>query len=82
MTEMIENLPFAEADGIGARAAIGLICLASDYTIEQEFREVFARLDPSIAFYQARIANDPVITPESLAAMGPRLTETAGRILP
>ena len=30
----------------------------------------------------ARIANDPRVTPETLAAMEPLLTDTASRILP
>ncbi|MBY8976451.1 aspartate/glutamate racemase family protein [Rhodobacteraceae bacterium NNCM2] len=80
--EMIEHLPFTQADGFGTRARIGLVVLASDYTIEGEFRQIFAPLAPGVAFYQARIANDPIITPESLAAMGPRLADTAATLLP
>ena len=67
MTELIENLPFTTDDGFGSRARIGLVVLASDYTIEREFRQVF--VDPEVEFYTARIANSPTITPETLAAM-------------
>ncbi|MEM8697621.1 MAG: aspartate/glutamate racemase family protein [Pseudomonadota bacterium] len=73
-------LPFAKAEIEAIK--IGLICLASDATIEREIRLVMASAPPAIGLYQARIANDPVITPQSLAAMGPRLTDTAATLLP
>ena len=77
---LIENLPFTTAQVIGARARIGLVVLASDYTIEHEFR---AMIDvEGVDLFMARIANDPKVTPETLAAMEPLLTETAARILP
>ena len=77
---LIENLPFTTASVIGARARIGLVVLASDYTIEHEFR---AMIDlPGVDLFMARIANDPRVTPDTLAAMEPLLTETASRILP
>ena len=77
---LIENLPFTTASVIGARARIGLVVLASDYTIEHEFR---AMIDvEGVDLFMARIANDPKVTPETLAAMEPLLTETASRILP
>ncbi len=78
--EMIEHLPFDTGPGIGARARIGLVVLASDYTIEHEFRRVFTM--PGVDFYGARIRNSPQITPETLAAMGPLLTDTVDLILP
>ncbi|MEM6933811.1 MAG: aspartate/glutamate racemase family protein [Pseudomonadota bacterium] len=78
----MEDLPFSETDHFGARARIGLIVLSSDWTIEGEFREVLARLGPEVGLYTARIANDTQISPESLAAMGPRLTGTADTLLP
>lgn len=81
-TEMIEHLPFDERDAFGQRARIGLIVLASDWTVEGEFREALHPLLPEVALHQARIANDPIITPESLAAMGPRLTKTTATLLP
>jgi maleate isomerase len=78
--EMIEHLAFSTGPGIGARARIGLVVLASDYTMEHEFRRVFTT--PGVDFYQARIRNSPQITPETLAAMGPLLTDTVDLILP
>lgn len=82
--ELIEHLPFTTDAGIGAKARIGLVVLATDYTMEHEFRRIFARpeLPAGVDFYEARIRNSPTITPETLAAMGPLLTETVDLILP
>jgi maleate isomerase len=66
--------------GIGARAAIGLIVLSSDQTIEHEFRRLTA-LD-GVALYQSRIENDSRITPETLMAMRARIAEATDVILP
>ncbi|MEM7562000.1 MAG: hypothetical protein AAF353_03000 [Pseudomonadota bacterium] len=35
-TRLIEHLPYQTDEGIGSRASIGLIVLATDYTIEYE----------------------------------------------
>ncbi len=61
------NLPFTLDGGIAQRAAIGLVVLATDQTIEHEWRQML-RLD-SVAFYESRIYNSPTITPETLAEM-------------
>jgi len=37
---------------------------------------------PGVDYYEARIFNSPQITPETLAAMGPLLTDTVNLILP
>ncbi|MEZ5930761.1 MAG: Asp/Glu racemase [Alphaproteobacteria bacterium] len=73
-------LPFDLDAGVGARAAIGLIVLASDQTIEHEFRQLCA-LD-GVALYQSRIENDSRITPETLMAMRARITAATDVILP
>ena len=80
--ELIENLPFTLAPPASPR--IGLVVLASDYTIEREFRELMARPDvpPTLELFCSRIANAPNVTPDTLAAMGPSITESAERILP
>lgn len=68
------------ADEIGYRCRIGLIVLASDYTIEHEFRKM---LDiPGVAVYESRIFNDAEINPETLAAMEGRIAESTRVILP
>jgi maleate isomerase len=82
--EMIEHLPFSTDAGIGAKARIGVVVLASDYTMEHEFRRVFGSpgIGPGVDYYEARIRNSPQITPQTLAAMGPLLTDTVDLILP
>ena len=77
---LIEHIPFTTAKVIGSRAQIGLVVLASDYTIEHEFRALISI--PGVDVFAARIRNAPQVTPETLAAMEPLLTETADRILP
>jgi len=73
-------LAFDLDEGFGARAAIGLIVLSSDQTIEPEFRTL---LDvDGVALYQSRIQNDSRITPSSLKAMEARLFEATDVILP
>jgi len=73
-------LPFDLDAGVGARAAIGLIVLSSDQTIEHEFKTLLD-LD-GVALYQSRIRNDSRITPETLAAMEARLVEATDVIIP
>ena len=74
------DLPHRLDRGIAERAAIGLVVLATDQTIEHEWRLL---LDlPGVALYQSRILNDAAITPATLQAMEARLAEAAGLILP
>jgi maleate isomerase len=80
-TLLIENLPYDIDEGIARRASIGLIVLATDYTIEHEWRQVFAGLD-GIALYSSRIPNENKITPETLRAMEPCIIECARVITP
>ena len=80
-TILIENLPFEVDGGIARRAAIGLIVLATDYTIEHEWRKLFTDID-GVAIYQSRIHNENHITPEELRAMEPRISECARIITP
>lgn len=79
-TDIREHLPYTTEDVIGARAKIGLVVLASDYTIEHEFRQVFTL--PGVDYYQARIENSNVVTPETLADMQQRISATVNLILP
>ncbi len=66
--------------GIAARAAIGLLVLATDQTMEHEFRHLI-RL-PGVAVYGARLFNDADITPETLRAIGDRIAPATELILP
>ncbi len=79
--KLIENLPFETDGGVAPRGRVGLIVLASDYTIEHEWRKIFAQL-PGLALYQSRIFNDNKITPETLRAMEPRIRDCADVFLP
>lgn len=80
-TVLIEHLPYELDGGIAERASIGLIVLATDYTIEHEWRQVFAAVD-GVALYQSRIHNEDLITPDTLRAMAPRIVECARVITP
>ncbi len=73
-------LPCTLDDGVAARAAIGLLVLATDQTMEHEFSHLI-RL-PGVAVYGARLFNDADITPETLRAIGGRITPAAELILP
>jgi maleate isomerase len=74
------HMPYRLEPGIAHRARIGLIVLASDHTIEHEWRRM---LDiDGIAVYHSRIVNSPTITPETLKAMEAGLTAAADVILP
>jgi len=53
--------------GLSPRAAIGLVVLATDQTIEHEWRQMIDL--PGVAFYEARMFNAPEINAQTLAAM-------------
>jgi maleate isomerase len=74
------NLPFTLDGGIAQRAAIGLVVLATDQTIEHEWRQML-HLD-GVAFYESRIYNSPTITPETLAEMEGGIAAAAALIKP
>lgn len=80
-TKLIEHLPFEMDGGIAERASIGLIVLATDYTIEYEWRNIFHDVS-GVALYHSRILNEDVITPESLRAMAPRIVASTELITP
>jgi maleate isomerase len=66
--------------GIASRAAIGVVVLATDQTMEYEFRALLS--PPGVAFYESRVFNDSDITPENLRAIGPRIAPSVDLILP
>jgi len=72
----ISRLEFATDKGAGARARIGLLVLESDQTMEWEMR-LMTHL-PGVSVYHARLANDAVVTPESLARMEAEIPVAAG----
>lgn len=73
-------LPSTLSPGIYSRAAIGVVVLASDQTLEHELRAIVRQ--PGVAFYEARLFNDNEITPDTLMAMKDRLAPAADLILP
>jgi len=75
----IERLDFSTDDGVGERARIGLLVSESDQTMETEFR-MLTNL-PGVSVYHARLANDVVVTPETLGKMEVELP-VAARLLP
>ncbi len=74
------DLPFELDAGLGQRARIGLIVLANDQTIEHEFRRILNI--PGVDLYHSRIAMAPEVTPDSLAAMAEKMSESAALIMP
>lgn len=72
----ISRLSFTTDAGAGARARIGLLVLESDQTMEWEMR-LMTHL-PGVSVYHARLANDVVVTPETLAKMEAELPVAAG----
>lgn len=73
-------LPSTLSPGIYSRAAIGLVVLATDQTVEHEFRQIIRH--DGVGLYESRILNDNDITPETLRAMQSRLAPAADLILP
>ena len=81
MTVSLTHLPYTTDAGLAARARIGLVVLASDLTIEHEWRRVLADID-GVALHHARLFNDSHITPETLRAMEGLIAPTASLLLP
>jgi maleate isomerase len=76
----LRNLPFETDQGVAVRAALGLIVLASDQTIEYEFRRIAGL--PGVGIYESRIYNAARVTPEALRAMEQEIAQGANLILP
>jgi maleate isomerase len=75
-----ENMAFDLDGGIAHRARIGVIVLATDHTLEYEFRQIIRQ--DGVAFYETRILNEVDINPTTLAAMAQRMSGAAAAILP
>ena len=73
-------LPCRLDDGIASRAAIGLLVLASDQTMEYEFRKLVTQ--DGVALFESRLWNDIDITPATLRAQCERIAPAAELILP
>jgi maleate isomerase len=73
-------LPCHLDEGIGRRASIGLLVLATDQTMEHEFRQLIRQ--PGVALYESRLWNDVDITRATLRAMRERIAPATKLILP
>src|SRR5271155_1558269 len=73
-------LPSELDGGLSSRAAIGLVVLATDQTLEHEFRALLRV--PGVAFYESRLFNANEITPATLLAIGPRIAPALDRTRP
>jgi maleate isomerase len=65
------SLHFALDNGIASRAALGLVVLQKDETLEPEIRSVLT--DDGVALYHTRIPSDDEITSDTLQAMAHKL---------
>jgi len=74
------HMKFMLDPGIAYRARIGLIVLASDHTIEHEFRQIY-HID-GVALYESRIPNSPQINATTLAEMERGMAAATAVILP
>ena len=61
------RLPFITDNGLGRRAALGLIALQADETVEDECRRLTAL--PDVALFCSRVACDARISPQTLTTM-------------
>lgn len=66
--------------GIASRAAIGLVTLATDQTMEYEFRKLITM--PGVGVFVSRVWNDADITPEALRAIRNHIAPGTRLILP
>jgi maleate isomerase len=75
------GMKFTLDGGAAARASIGLIVLATDHTLEYEWRRIFAGLD-GVAVYQSRIPSPIRIAPDTLGAMEAEIASATEILLP
>lgn len=75
-----ERFEFAFDGGIAHRASIGLVVLATDATIEHEWRQMMQL--PGVALYESRIHNAAQINEASLAAMEKDIASSTALIRP
>ena len=78
--QSVRKMPFEIDAGIGHRARIGLLVLQTDQTLEAELAHLTAL--KGVALYNARLSNDAVVTPETLARMVQELPCAAELISP
>jgi maleate isomerase len=67
-------------EGLGHRASIGLLALATDRVGAFDTQEFLAV--EGVALFTTRLPMSPIATPQSLAEMGPHLTSAARLLVP
>lgn len=75
-----EILPFTLGPGLMDRASIGLVVLATDQTMEYEWRKIINL--PGVAFFESRMPSPQDILPETLSAMRQDIASATELILP
>lgn len=75
-----QHFDFEIDAGIAERAAIGLLVLSSDQTVEHDFRRML-NLD-GVGVFQSRLETENIVTPESLKAMEARIPGATELVLP
>lgn len=74
------TIPSELDNGLASQAAVGLVVLASDQSIEREFGQLLSL--PGLGLYCSRLFNDNQISEETLRAIGPRIGASVDLILP
>ena len=69
----LQNLSHQLDESLRSRAAIGLVVLATDHVIENEFRKILNL--QGVALYQSRIFNEPSVNTETLSCNGKQVGE-------
>ena len=73
-------VPYTLDDGLGARAAIGLIVLATDQVLEHEWRLIVTQ--PGVASYVSRMPSSSAVGADTLSAIESDIAHAAGLIVP
>src|SRR5690606_24075751 len=73
-------VPYMLDEGLDARAAIGLIVLATEQTLEHEWRQIVTQ--PGVASYVSRMSVSPESDTASLSALEPEIERAARLIVP
>ncbi|MEM9141130.1 MAG: Asp/Glu racemase [Pseudomonadota bacterium] len=81
MTASLTHLPYQADGGLGERAKLGLVALATEYVLEQDYRTVLSGLT-GVALYTARVPMAAEVTPDTLRAMEHAIEPAASLLLP
>ena len=77
----LDQLPYATDGGHGARARIGLLALASDATIEHDFRAVLGPLT-DVELYTTRCAGNATASPVEALELAEQIVPATHDLLP